>query len=317
MAKKQTSNHADPDQKRSRRLPSLKALRAFEATARHLSFTNAAKELSVSQGAISHQVRILEEELGTALFVRTKWGITLTAEGTLLKDVSCRWLDEIAEITQHIRPERQTKTLRVQAGPFFSMKVIAPRVASFMSENPGVQLHLNNIDISKATSLQRDVLIDYCLEPPANQYAIELMRERLIPIASPTLLEAGQDPTTLVKRDDISRLNYRDLSDWQNWLEKAGISDKGNHPNLIFDDQHTIVEAVKSGQGIAMADRSLVQDDIKRGRIIVISSLHVESNTSYKFICSDEQLKTNPVIALFRDWLMKEVAAFSQGSEQD
>lgn len=111
----------------------------------------------------------------------------------------------------------------------------------------------------------------------------------------------------LLRRPDVTRLNYRDLKDWESWLGQEGIETGGNHPNLVFDDQHTIIEVARSGQGIALADRSLIDQDVKAGRICVISERHIRPPVSYKFVCAKEIVAATSYVDVFRKWLVNEI----------
>ena len=304
MKKTNTDSHARCTRNQ---LANLRALRAFEAVACHLSFTLAAKELSVSQGAISHQIKLLEDRLGKRLFTRTGKGISLTLEGELLRDVCHRAFDEISDTLSLIGQKREAQVLRVRSGPFFAMKVIAPRISEFLSANPGIQLHLNNLDPDSGSLGNEDVLIKYCLHPPENSAAVEILKENLVLICNPDVLASGDDLAQIISRPDVARLHYRDMSDWESWLELFGYGGPAPSQNLIFDDQHTILEAVRSGQGIGMAERSLVQGDVARGRIAILSDLCLKPQTSYKFIYKTERAESHPVIGLFRKWLEKQV----------
>lgn len=288
-------------------LASLRALRAFEAVACHLSFTLAAKELSVSQGAISHQIKLLEDRLCKRLFTRTGKSVSLTLEGELLRDVCHRAFDEISDTLSLIGQKREAQILRVRSGPFFAMKVIAPKISEFLDANPGIQLHLNNLDPDSASLGSEDVLIKYCLHPPANSAAVEILKENLVLISKPDMFGSDDDLAHIIARPDVARLHYRDMSDWENWLEKFGYGSSAPSQNLIFDDQHTILEAVQSGQGIGMAERSLIQGDVARGRISILSDLCLQPQTSYKFIYKTQRSASHPVIALFQKWLEQQV----------
>ena len=290
-------------------LSHLRALRAFEAVAHHQSFTRAAEELSVSQGAISHQIKLLEERLGRQLFTRTRNGVLLTPEAELLREVCCRSFDEIGETLSLIGQKRDAQVLRVRSGPFFAMKVIAPRISEFLSANPGIQLHLNNLDPDSPSLGSEDVLIKYCVHPPANTTAFEILKENLVPICSPDLLETGHTAEEIISRSDITRLHYRDMSDWDAWLEQSDFSGFKSLQNLVFDDQHTILEAVRSGQGIGMAERSMIHGDVERGRISILSQRALQPDASYKFIYKSERVASNQAIELFRDWLEQIVAS--------
>ncbi|WP_349358077.1 LysR family transcriptional regulator [Stappia sp.] len=305
MRKSNDPAHARSERKR---IPSLKAIRVFEAAAHHLSFTRAADELSVSQGAVSHQIKLLEENLGVRVFVRGSKGISLTPQGMLLNETCKRALDEISETLSLIRKVRDTKTLNVSAGPFFALKVIAPRISDFMNENPGLQLHLNNVRSSASSPGPDDVFIEYCEDAPAGTHSFELLREKLVPVCGGDLMGSVESPMDLLRRPDVTRLNYRDLKDWESWLDQERIETGGNHPNLVFDDQHTIIEVVRSGQGIALADRSLIDQDVKAGRIFVISESYIQPSLSYKFVCAEGTVAATSYVDVFRKWLMKEIS---------
>ncbi|WP_235889773.1 LysR family transcriptional regulator [Brucella haematophila] len=217
-----------------RRLPSLKALRAFEAVSHCQSFTAAAEELAVSQGAVSHQIKLLEQALGCQLLIRGPRGVTVTAEGALLTEVCSRAFDEIGAVTTLIGQDNRAQILRVRAGPFFSMEVIASRIAGFLKQNPGIQLHLNNLDIDSIAQDREDAQIKYCLHAPPGAYSIDLLTEKLVPVCSPALLEGVANPEGLLTNPDIPRLHYRDMSDWKRWIGQHGLGDIAANSNLYL-----------------------------------------------------------------------------------
>ncbi len=295
-----------------RQLPSLKALRTFEAVAHHHSFTKAADELAVSQGAVSHQIKLLESTIGLQLLVRHAKGVSLTVQGARLKEVCGQAFDEIGDVVILIRQNVKAQVLVVRAGPFFAMEVIAPRVASFLKLNPGLQLHLNSMDSDAASQGDEDVQIKYCTSPPAGTYCLEVLKEKLVPICSPVLLVGVEPPTQIFERPEIARLHYREPADWQTWLTQYGFDTARANFNLFFEDQHTLLAAVRSGQGIGLADRSLIQNDVQRGAICVVSEDSIQPEGSYKFICAREQLVANSNLERFRDWLASEIAEVQQ-----
>lgn len=290
-----------------RLLPNLKALRAFEAVAYHGSFTRAADELAVSQGAVSHQVKQLEQNLGVALFLRGAKGVEPTREGMMLQEACERSFDEIGDCTALIRRDRGDRVLRVRVGPFFAMKVIAPRVAAFLEENPGVQLHFNNLERDAPPPGAGDVQVKYCDEPPAGCFAMEIFQEFQVPVCSPGLMESVAGPLELLKDPGVTRLHYRDFSEWQAWLDGTGLGVPTANSNLIFDDQHAILAAVRSGQGIGLADRALISEDVERGRVCVVSENYVVPEASYKFICGQGRNIPGSLIEIFRKWLIAEL----------
>lgn len=299
-----------------RHLPNLKALRTFEAVAHHRSFTKAAAELAVSQGAVSHQIKLLESALGLPLLVRSAKGVGVTVEGALLKEVCGRAFDDIGEVASFIRRNRETQILKVRAGPFFAMKVVVPRISGFLTQNPGLQFHLNNSDADPGAPAGEDAQISYCVHPPAGSYWIEVLRERLVPVCSPALSASAARPADIIGRPGIARLHYRDVGDWRDWLGRHGLAEREAKANLFFDDQHTLLAAVRGGQGVGLADRALIQDEVERGRICVVSESYSQPAASYKFICARERLMPRSPLERFRDWLVGEIAELQKKPER-
>ncbi|MFK0273205.1 LysR family transcriptional regulator [Ensifer sp. NPDC090286] len=285
-----------------RDLPSLKSLRAFEAAARNGSLTAAADELCIGQGAISHQIRNLELNLGLRVFVRKQHGVELTPEGGLLYASCQRAFDDLEGVVQHIRPRTSDKILRVRVGPFFSMKVIAPRISEFLTANPGVQIHLSHLETITAGTGPADVTIAYCLQPPAGRFTRKLLRERLVPVCGRDLWQ--EDRQALLSGN---RLHYRGLQEWQSWIASSGLALPRSRQDLIFDDQHIILEAVKEGQGVALIDRTMAEHEFKSGQIRLAHDHFYEPAETYQFVCQEELLRTKPVTKAFLNWLIAEI----------
>ncbi|WP_313526018.1 LysR family transcriptional regulator [Shinella sp.] len=297
------------ERQRRKQLANLRALRAFEAVGHHRSFTAAANELAVSQGAVSHQIKHLEERLGRRLLERNARGVSLTSEGSLLLDVCARAFEEIANALSLIGQENDTRILRIRTGPFFAMEVLVPRMAAFLAQNPGIQLHLINLEERSGGQEREDAQIKYCLNPPAGQHAIEVLRERLVPVCSPALLASVEPDTDILFSQNVARLHYRDASDWKNWFAHNNLQETRTIANLFFDDQHTLLAAARSGHGIGFSHRAFVEADVARGTLCILSEDMFQPEESYKFICTKESMNGNPALARFRDWLIEEVQA--------
>ncbi|MBM7329953.1 LysR family transcriptional regulator, partial [Agrobacterium sp. S2] len=155
---------------------------------------------------------------------------------------------------------------------------------------------------------REDAQIKYCLNAPAGAYSIDLLTEKLVPVCSPSLLEGVANPEDLLTNPDIPRLHYRDMSDWKRWISHHGIGDIAANSNLFFDDQHTLLAAARSGQGIGFSHRPLLESDVQRGSLGIVSEKFFQPKESYKFICSHETIASNHALQLFRDWLMAEVS---------
>lgn len=287
-----------------RDLPSLKSLRAFEAAARNGSLTAAANELCIGQGAISHQIRILEDNLGLSVFIRKQHGVELTPEGALLFASCNRAFDDLEGVVQHIRPRNTQKILRVKVGPFFSMKLIAPRISAFLSENPGLQIHLSHLETNTPATGTADVIIDYCLHPPPARFSQRLLRERLVPVCGSAIWQAQAGKHDLLSGN---RLHYRGLQEWQSWIASSGLRLPPSRQDLIFDDQHIILEAVKEGQGVALIDRTMVEYELRSGQVRLVHDHFYEPNETYQFVCQEELFRTKPVTKSFLGWLLQEI----------
>jgi DNA-binding transcriptional LysR family regulator len=295
------------DRHHRRHLENLRALRAFEAVGHHRSFTAAAGELAVSQGAVSHQIKQLEERLGRRLLERNSRGVSLTSEGSLLLDVCTRAFEDVANVLSLIGKEAEAKVLRIRTGPFFAMEVLVPRMAGFLEQNPGIQLHLSNLEERSGAVEREDAQIKYCIHPPAGDYAVEVLRERLVPVCSPVLLASVEQAGDLLFSRSIARLHYRNANDWKNWLTHNNLQETQTNANLFFDDQHTLLAAARSGHGIGFSHRAFVEADIVRGTLCVLSEETFQPEESYKFLCSKENIESNPALTRFRDWLLREI----------
>lgn len=287
-----------------RDLPGLKSLRAFEAAARCGSLTAAADELCVGQGAISHQIRLLEEYLGLRVFNRRQYGVDLTQEGSLLFAACQRSFDDLAGTIRHISPRTAQKILRVKVGPFFSMKIIAPRISEFLGQHPGLQLHLSHLDTNVPASGQPDIVIDYRLGGVAGKFSRQLLREKLVPVCGRSVRDQYSDMTQLLCGN---RLHYRSVSEWQRWVASSGLMLRHCQQDLIFDDQHIILEAVKEGQGVALIDQAMVEHELRTGQMFLVSEHCFEPQETYQFVCPEELFVTKPVTKDFLDWLLNEI----------
>lgn len=288
-----------------RDLPGLKSLRAFEAAARGGSLTAAADELCVGQGAISHQIRLLEDYLGLRVFIRRQHGVELTQEGTLLFTSCQRAFDDLAGTIRHISPRNAQKILRVKVGPFFSMKIIAPRISEFLAQHPGLQLHLSHLDTNVPASGQPDIVIDYRLGAVTGKFSRQLLRERLVPVCGASIRNQYDSVAELLCSN---RLHYRSVSEWQSWIATSGLMLGHSQQDLIFDDQHIILEAVKEGQGVALIDQALVEQELRTGQMVLVSEHSFEPQETYQFVCQEDLFRSKPVTKDFLDWLLREVA---------
>src|ERR1700678_1108743 len=255
------------------RLPSLNGLRAFEAAARHLSFTNAAAELNVTQTAISHQIGRLEEELGVRLFVRQNRALTLTAEARdYLPGVRAAFNDLRLATDRPLRKDND-HVLTVSTLASLAAKWLLPRLSAFQEKHPGIDVRITtSSSLVDFKSGDVDAAIRYGRGQWPGLHADWLMADQLFPVCSPALLTGDKPlrcPEDLADRTLLhSSSGYDD--DWRLWLTAAGLPpDISKQPGLTFDLIFMTVQAAIDGIGVAMGRTSYGEADIAKGRLVV------------------------------------------------
>jgi LysR family glycine cleavage system transcriptional activator len=288
------------------RLPSLNGLRAFEAAARHLSFTVAASELNVTQTAISHQIRRLEEELGIRLFVRRNRALALTPEAKdYLPGVRAAFND-LRLATDRLLRRDDDHVLTVSTLASLAAKWLLPRLSTFQEAHRGI-----DVRITTSTGLVDfrtggvDAAIRYGRGHWQGLRADWLMADELFPVCSPALLRGDKPlrcPQDLVHHTLLhSSGGYDD--DWRQWLTAAGLpADISKQPGLSFDLIFLTVQAAIDGSGVAMGRTSYVQDDIAKGRLVVPFEIALPADAGF-YLVSPETKADPPKLAAFRQWL--------------
>ncbi|MCK1547413.1 transcriptional regulator GcvA [Bradyrhizobium sp. 147] len=289
------------------RLPSLNGLRAFEAAARHLSFTLAATELNVTQTAISHQIRRLEEELGIRLFVRQNRALTLTPEARdYLPGVRAAFND-LRLATDRLLRKDDDKVLTVSTLASLAAKWLLPRLTDFQEQHPGI-----DVRITTSTSLvdfQRDD-VDAAIRYGRGQWpglrADWLMADELFPVCSPSLLR-GDKPLRRpedLRNHSLLHTSNANSDDWRLWLTAAGQpADIARQPGITFDMIFMTIQAAIDGIGVAMGRTSYVQDDIAKGRLVVPFKIALPADAGF-YLVSPEGRREAPKLAAFRDWMI-------------
>ena len=293
----------------SRRNLPLNALRAFEVAARHCHLRHAAEELGVTHGAVSRQVRQLEESLGVELFDRSRNRLTLTAAGRRLMSTVSDALDRITESTLYLDPESVAGTLVVAATPSITTGWLLSLIRQFNETYPEIELRLVNIG-PQQRDLPPETSVAICFgEPDAPQKVIrELFRERYFPVCSPALLRAD---APINKPADV--LHYPLIHDqherWQRWLARHSLSPAMARQSLHLEEAFQVLSAAREGCGIGLADRIEVSRDLRNGSLVALSEDTVEARHSHYLVT--EQLPRRCVRArLFADHVMREVGEF-------
>ncbi len=287
------------DHARRRRLPPLVALRAFEATARHLSATAAADELAVTQSAISRQLAQLEAVLGLKLFDRLHRGLALTPAGHSLSRTLADCFDRIAATITALAGD--PARLELKAPPTIVIRWLMPRLKRFEAQHPGIDLQVTTQ--WNCGDIVRDMVdagIVYAEAPPPGLPHHLLFPELLVPVAAPGLNDELDRAVLLHPNTD--RL------DWRRWADATGHDDLDLDRGHIFDTFDAAVRAAEGGHGIAMADINLIGDDLALGRLVPVAPDPVPSGFSYWLVWR-QAVAERPSLREFRDWMAAESAA--------
>jgi len=290
-------------------LPSLNGLRAFEAAARYLSFTRAADELNVTQTAISHQIRRLEEQLGLKLFVRRNRTLALTREAESYLPAVRAAFEDLRRATQRLKRPQRDGLLTVSTLASLAAKWLLPRVVAFQEAHPGLEVRVSAsahlVDFGRE---EIDMAVRYGRGDWPGLRADWLMAEDIFPVCSPALLNG---PNPLKRPEDLAHhtLLHATLSrdDWQLWLTAAGLpTELAQRRGLTFDQSFMCIEAAIEGLGVALGRSPFVEADIAQGRLVVPFDVVLPAEAGY-YIIAPEETADDPKIALFRDWLAKSV----------
>ncbi|MEI6860466.1 MAG: transcriptional regulator GcvA [Shewanella sp.] len=288
----------------SRRLPPLNAVKAFEAAARHLSFTRAAEELFVTQAAVSHQIKALEEFLSLQLFRRKNRSLLLTEEGQGyfldIKDIFV----QLTDATNRLLARNAIGSLTVSMPPSFAIQWLVPRLAKFSEKNPDIDVRIKAVDDEDdALSDDVDVAIFYGQGNWAGLRADKLKNEVLIPVCSPLLLNKSKP---LNKPSDLkyhTLLHDMNRHDWQAWFRQCGINDINVNQGPIFSHSSLVLQAATHGQGVALGYSVLARPDIKAGRLVCPFPEILVSKNAYYLVCQQNHTEIGK-IAAFREWML-------------
>ena len=293
----------------SRRLPPLNSIRAFEAAARHLSFTRAAEELFVTQAAVSHQVKTLEEWLGLPLFRRRNRQVFLTEAGQSYLPAVREALDGLSAATRRLVEQDAGGTLTVSLLPSFAAKWLVPRLRGFRERHPDIEVRIDADD--KLVDFSRDdvdIGIRYGAGGWPGVEATKFLTEDRFPVCSPDLLRGPhplRSPADL-KHQTLLHDDTRD--DWRAWLLAAGIDDVDPRYGHAFNDSSMLLEAAIDGQGVALARGALASRDLSAGRLVKPFDVELPARYAY-YIVHAPGAGQLPKIRAFVDWLLSVVAA--------
>lgn len=288
-----------------KRLPPLNPLRAFEATARHLSVSRAAKELNVTPGAVSHQVRALEEVLRVKLFRRTASNLQLSSHGLAYQPAITAAFDSIAEASALLTRQKAEGDLVVSCVQALASFWLMPRLGNFSERYPDIRLKLIGA-ASQTDPADVDVAIVYGNGPWPGHHVQLWSRVMLFPVCSPTLVNAKPlrnvtdlASQTLLHGDDEG-------NEWQKWLDAAHAPSMMNLRHLKMSNWHLALEAAIYGHGVTLGDSLTTSGLLAEGKLIMPFSITVPGSGAFYIVCRNE-LKNTATLRAFTDWLNAEL----------
>ncbi|MCG5240830.1 transcriptional regulator GcvA [Azospirillum doebereinerae] len=290
----------------ARRLPPLNALRAFEAAARHLSFTKAAEELNVTQAAVSHQIKALEEWLGLPLFRRMNRALALTEAGQSYLPPVREAMDTLAQATDSLIRSDNAGALTVSTMPSFAAKWLVPRLTRFQKRFPDLDVRVQSTSLMVDFARHDvDLAIRFGNGDWPDLHVERLLTEDIFPVGHPSLLD-GDCP--LVCPEDLRHhtLLHDDYRiSWAMWCRAAGIEGLDVERGPRFDDSSFTLQAAINGHGVALARGALVADDIANGRLVRLFDVRLPGSVAY-YVVSPPHYLSRPKVKAFRDWLFEE-----------
>jgi LysR family transcriptional regulator, glycine cleavage system transcriptional activator len=291
----------------ARRLPPLNGLKAFEAAARSESFTRAADELNVTQGAVSHQVKALEGTLGLKLFHRERQRLILTEAGRDYLAVIRDALDRIAVGTERLFQRQESGVLTVSASPDFAAKWLVNRLSRFGEKHPDVDLRVSAT--AHYVDFARDDVDVAIRHGDGNWPGLEVERlysERLFPVCSPKLVAGRSRITEAADLLKFPLLRLEDAKNWTRLFEAAGVKATIG-PGPVLDRASMLIDAAIDGQGIALARTALAAWDLLNGRLVRPLDVSLRMANTYWIVCP-KAASNVPKIARFRNWVLSEAA---------
>ncbi|HET7796218.1 MAG TPA: transcriptional regulator GcvA [Rhizobacter sp.] len=296
------------------RLPPLDLLEAFEAAARHLSFTRAAQELSLTQSAVSRQISALEDRLGVPLFQRLHRALRLTEAGHQLQVTTSAVLQQLQGVTEQLRPGQRQKTVVVTTTPGFAGLWLIPRLSAFTAQHPGVDVRISaGFQLAQLDRDGVDLAIRYGPTAQAGPQAIRLFGEVMTPVCSPALRRQTSRPLkrpedlqfhTLLHTESHGR---PETPDWALWLRAMRIEHLQPAGALHFSDYDQMIQAAVRGQGVALGRLPLINDLIKARKLVAPFSHSMASPMGYHLLRSEASAGKAEVDD-FAAWLLEEAA---------
>ncbi|NKQ11708.1 transcriptional regulator GcvA [Pseudomonas sp. SST3] len=291
-----------------RKMPPLNALRAFEATARHLSVKNAAEELCVTPGAVSQLVKALELNLGVKLFNRVNRGIFLTDIGQAYLPPVRNAFRQITEASNRISSAVETGILTVSVTSFFASAWLVPRLMQFQDDNPEIDLRVvtNNqlVDFSRDSV---DVAIRHGLGVYPGLASHHVLAVEVVPVAAPQLVGRMGQPASPADLTRWPQVHDAERRAWHRWFQSQGVEEIGALRGPSFDDSGLLVKAVLAGQGVGLLPAAMVASELAQGQLVKVAQVSLLEDFAY-YLVYPEARHDRPKVAAFRRWILDAAA---------
>jgi LysR family glycine cleavage system transcriptional activator len=288
-----------------RKLPPLRSLRVFEAAARHQNYTRAASELALTHGAVSHQIQLLQSQLGLRLFERDGRRMRLTDDGRTLAAAVRSALDHLGATIDSLSARHMGKGLTVSVLPSFAAAWLVERLGSFMSEHPDIEFNLQSSrNLADFDRDGVDVAIRYGEGPWPNLMCERILEEEVFPVCSPQF-NGGKLPQSARELLELPLLRLKS-NEWEHWFSHTGIDAPIRGP--LFDDTELSLLAASRGQGVALARSSLIAQKLRDGVLIEPFLQRVAARSAYYLVYPQAHADRLPV-RQFREWLIRQIAA--------
>jgi LysR family glycine cleavage system transcriptional activator len=297
------------------RLPPLNALRAFEAAGRHVSFTRAAEELRVTPGAISRQIKLLEDFLGVALFERRNRELRISDAGRAYAVSLNGIFEQMHGATSRVLSTKRERSLNVHCAMTFTLRWLMPRLPLFHKLYPKREIRLTTALAPVPGHLLNTGDFDVTIQLGRGDWeglvAHRLAGGELVPVCSPALLAAGaiKRPNDLARHVLLHSLARPD--DWRDWLDAAGGDMVDPTRGLRFESSSLAYQAAIDGMGVAIGQMALVIDDLEAGRLVQAADLVFQTGNAY-YVTYVESAARHTQLVEFRDWIIAEAARFEQ-----
>ncbi|WP_339531425.1 MULTISPECIES: transcriptional regulator GcvA [unclassified Pseudomonas] len=291
-----------------RHLPPTATLRAFEVATRHATFTSASEELHITQSAVSHQLKYLEDIWGLKLFERGK-SLTLTPAGAALAPIVREFFMSLEATLAELREHKGRVRVKISTTYSYALKWLLPRLSSLAQQHPEILVTLDTSDKAiKFSSTDPDVAIRLGTGNYPGLYSEFLFREHIFPVASPELLKRfglPRQPAELLRYPLLTRDGADLVPKWEIWFQHVGLGIYTLQESVRFADTNMTVEAALLGQGIALARSGHVEAQIAAGSLVKLFNVPFPSPVAYYFVCP-KGIEAQPHIAIFRHWLSEQ-----------